>query len=150
MGACIGANAGSVGESPCPFRSSLSWESIIPDDPNPNDPVIIGGGMRPNNRFRMLCNFAGIPSKVSAETGEERPWVLRDLRKTCATYYDEHMPESSVEILGHSAGGITYRHYAHRSPMAFKAIMTFPQPTAFTALAKGFDDQCPCCRRQFV
>jgi len=48
---------------------------------------------------------------------------LKDLRKTCATYDDEHVPESSVEILGHSVGGITYRHYAHRAPLAFKAIM---------------------------
>ena len=78
------------------------------------------------------------------------PWVLKDLRKTCATYYDEHVPESSVEILGHSAGGVTYRHYAHRAPLAFKAIMAIPQPSAFSALAKGFDGQCPCCRRRFT
>ena len=57
--------------------------------------------------------------------------------KTCATYYDEHIPESSIEILGHAVGGITYRHYAHRAPLAFKAITTLPQPTAFSALAKG-------------
>src|SRR5436190_2493337 len=48
--------------------------------------------------------------------------------RTCATYYDEHVPESSIEILGHSVGGITYRHYAHRAPLAFKAIMTLPLP----------------------
>ena len=72
------------------------------------------------------------------------------LRKTSATYYDEHMPESSIEILGHSVGGITYRHYAHRAPLAFKAIMTLPQPSAFLALVKGFDHQCPCCRRPFA
>ena len=76
--------------------------------------------------------------------------MLKDLRKTCATYYDEHMPESSVEILGHSVGGITYRHYAHRAPLAFKAITTLPQPTAFSALAKGLDGKCPCCRRPFA
>jgi triacylglycerol esterase/lipase EstA (alpha/beta hydrolase family) len=72
------------------------------------------------------------------------------LRKTCATYYDEHVPESSVEILGHSVGGITYRHYAHRSPLAFRAITTLPQPTAFSALLKGNDGECPCCRRRFA
>ena len=44
----------------------------------------------------------------------------------------------------------TYRHYAHRAPLAFKAIMTIPQPSAFSALAKGFDGQCPCCRRRFT
>jgi hypothetical protein len=75
---------------------------------------------------------------------------LKDLRKTCATYYDAHVPESSVEILGHSVGGITYRHHAHRAPLAFKAIMTLPQPTAFAALARGFDGECPCCRRRFA
>ena len=51
-------------------------------------------------RFKTLENLA----KAS----------LEDLRKTCATFYDEHVPESSIEILGHSVGGITYRHYAHR------------------------------------
>jgi len=51
------------------------------------------------------------------ETGVEQPWHLKDLRKTCATYYDEHLPESSIEILGHSIGSVTYRHYAlRRSP----------------------------------
>src|ERR1700738_2960780 len=69
---------------------------------------------------------------------------------TCATYYDEHVPESSVEILGHSVGGVTYRHYAHRAPLAFKAIMTLPQPTAFSALIHGHDGECPCCRRRFA
>jgi hypothetical protein len=78
-----------------------------------------------------------------------QPWVLKDLRKTAATYYDEHMPESSIEILGHSVGGVTYQRYAHRDPLAFKAIMTLPQPTAFTALHHGFDGECPCCSRKF-
>ena len=76
--------------------------------------------------------------------------MLKDLRNTCETYYDEHVPESSVENLGHSTGGITYRHYAQRAPLAFLAIMTLPQPTAFTALAKGFDGQCARCRSEFV
>jgi hypothetical protein len=66
--------------------------------------------------------------------------VLKDRRKTCATYYDEHVPESSVEMLGHSAGGITYRHYAHRAPLAFRAILSLPQPSAFMTLARGFEN----------
>jgi hypothetical protein len=75
---------------------------------------------------------------------------LKDLRKTCATYHDEHVPESSVEILGHSVAGITYRHYAHRAPLAFRAIMTVPQQTAFQALVKGSGSECPCCRRRYA
>jgi len=71
--------------------------------------------------------------------------------KTCATYYDEHVPESSIEILGHALAGITYLQFAHRGPLAFKAIMTLPQPSAFSALVKGgYDRECPCCRRPFA
>jgi hypothetical protein len=46
--------------------------------------------------------------------------------------------------------GITYRHDAHRAPLAFKAIMTIPQPSAFLALIHGHDGECPCCRRPFA
>ena len=124
---------------------SLRTENTLPDAP-----VFLGGGSRPNVRFRELCDLAEIAAKTDSESGEQKPWVLKDLRKTCATYYDEHMPESSIEILGHSVGGVTYRHYAHRAPLAYKAITTIPQPSAFTALLKGFDGQCPCCRRSFA
>jgi hypothetical protein len=113
--------------------------SVLPTTQTPDGPVFLGGGARPNARFQQLCKLAGIRPKAHADTGKDEPWELKDLRKTCATYYDEHMPESSIEILGHSVGGITYRHYAHRAPLAFKAIMTLPQPMAFTSLAKGFD-----------
>ena len=124
-------------------------KSIMPAIPDPDAPVFRGGGARPNARFDVLCKLAGIKPKTNNETGSEEPWELKDLRKTCATYYDEHVPESSIEILGHSIGGITYRHYAHRAPLAFKAIMTIPQPTAFSAILNGYDGECPCCRRRF-
>ena len=125
-------------------------KSILPATLNPDAPVCLGGGSRPNARFEELCDLAKIKPKLDIESGREEPWELKDLRKTCATYYDEHMPESSIEILGHSVGGITYRHYAHRAPLAFKAITTIPQPSAFYSLVKGQDGQCPCCRRLFT
>ena len=75
--------------------------------------------------------------------------MLKNLRKFCATYYDAHMPESSIEILRHAVGGVTYRHYANCDPRAFKAILSLPQPTAFNSLVKGLDGECPCCRRRF-
>ena len=125
-------------------------KSVMPEQPRADEPVFLGGGARPNSRFQALCALAGIRPKADVGTGREEPWELKDLRKTCATYHDEHVPESSVEILGHSVGGITYRHYAHRAPLAFKAIMTLPQPTAFSALIKGNDGECPCCRRRFA
>ena len=40
-------------------------------------------------------------AKTDVDSGERKPWV------PCATYYDEHMLESSVEILGHAVGGVT-------------------------------------------
>ena len=125
-------------------------KSLMPKDPHPDDRVFLGGSSRPNFRFQQLCNLAGIRPKTDVETGEEKDWTLKDLRKTCATYYDQHVPESSIEILGHSLGGVTYRHYADRAPLAFKAIMTIPQPSAFSALVKGYDGECPCCRRRFA
>ncbi|MFK7820291.1 MAG: tyrosine-type recombinase/integrase [Planctomycetaceae bacterium] len=123
--------------------------SIAAGHQTPDDVVVAGGGARPNARFRQLCDLAAIGPKVNVETGNETKWNLKDLRKTCATHYDAHMPESSIEILGHSVGGVTYRHYAHRDPLAFKAIMTIPQPTAFLSLTRGFEGMCPCCRRKF-
>lgn len=122
----------------------MHLKNILPAEPKPDEPVVLGGSARPNARFQELCSLAGINPKKNAETGREDAWLLKDLRKTCATYYDEHVPESSIEILGHSVGGITYRHYAHRDPLAFKAIMTLPQPSAFRALVNGFDSECPC------
>jgi hypothetical protein len=55
-----------------------------------------------------------------------------------------------VKILGHSVGGFTDRHYAHRAPLAFRAIMTLPQPPAFTAILKGIEGECPGCRRRIA
>ena len=117
----------------------------------------LAGDSRPNERFRELCNLAEHQPKTNFETGEVEPWVLKDLRKTCATYHDEHVPESSIEILGHSVGGITYRHYAHRAPLAFKAIMTLPQPPAFlrwsmdlTANARVAEGRLPMHRKRSI
>ena len=128
---------------------SAHIRKLMPEDVDLDAPVFHGGGARPNSRFRELCDLAGIKPKTDVETGEQKPWLLKDLRKTCATFYDQHIPESSIEILGHSVGGVTYRHYAHRDPLAFKAIMTLPQPSAFLGLTRGIDGECPCCRRAF-
>ena len=64
-------------------------KSIMPDNPDPNSPVFLGGSSRPNLRFRTLCALADIKPKKDIETGEEKPWLLKDLRKTCATYYED-------------------------------------------------------------
>ena len=127
----------------------LHLKSLHPEQVDPDECVFQGGGSRPNKVFRELCTLAKIAPKRCIESGAETSWVLKDLRKTCATYYDEHLPESSVEILGHAPGGITYRHYAHRAPLAFRAILSLPQPSAFRTLANGFEGRCPCCRRSF-
>ena len=104
----------------------------------------------PMQRLSLSVSSLASIQMLDIETGQHVSWHLIDLRETCETYYDQHVPESSIEILGHAVGGITYRHYAHRDPLAFRAIMTIPQPSAFLSLVKGHDGECPCCRRAFV
>ena len=98
-------------------------KSIMPEKARPDEPVFHGGGARPNARFQELCGLAGIRPKADVGTGREEPWELKDLRKTCATYHDEHVPESSVEILGHSIGEMTYRRENRRFP---RRVPTLP------------------------
>jgi len=71
--------------------------SLKPEDSRPDAPVFLGGGARPNSRFQALCGLAGIKQRLDIVTGEEEPGELKDLRKTRATYYDEHVPEPSVD-----------------------------------------------------
>src|SRR5262249_33799933 len=125
-------------------------KSILPEIATPDGPVFLGGGARPNARFQELCALAGIRPRTNVETGVEEPWELKDLRKTSGTHHDAPPPRPSWDTRAHSAGAITPRHYAHRAPLAFKAIMTIPQPTAFSALIHGHDGECPCCRRRIV
>jgi hypothetical protein len=109
------------------FFRPMNWvahyhiQSIRPTSPLLSAPIFLGGGARPNARIQELCALAGIRPKSNIESVVDEPWELKDLRKTCATYYDEHVPESSIEILGHAVGGITYCHYAHWAPLAFQS-----------------------------
>ena len=45
-------------------HGAVRLKSIMPDSPDPNAPVCFGGGTRPNNRFRVLCDLAGIQPKT--------------------------------------------------------------------------------------
>jgi hypothetical protein len=81
-------------------------KSIMPEQPQADEPVFLGGGARPNSRFEALCQLASIQLKKDIETGDEKHRELKDLRKTCATYYDEHMPESSID-----PGTLRRRHH---------------------------------------
>lgn len=55
-------------------------KSIMPDTPDPDASVFLGGSTRPNKRFRILCRLSGIGPKSTVGSGEEQPWVLKDLR----------------------------------------------------------------------
>lgn len=59
----------------------------MPADPDPNEPVLLGGSARPDEWFRRLFAFAGVRPKIDVESGEERPWLL----KTCERHAQPNM-----------------------------------------------------------
>jgi hypothetical protein len=89
----------------------------------------------------MLESTNAIGSRACRDNDTLAACVCR-LRRKGFLSTGEIEPELSVEILGHAVGGITCRHYAHRAPLALKAIMILPHPTAFAALVKGCDGEC--------
>lgn len=121
---------------------SMHLRAIAPKEPDPEQPVLDGaGGSRPCKRFQELVQLAGIQPKVTLEDRKGMKWNLKDLRKTCATRYEKHMPGTASVILGHAIGArdgtraaVTFKHYANVSPLEFLAITTLPVPTAFTAI----------------
>ena len=77
-----------------------------------------------------LCELAGIKPRKNIETGKEEPWELKDHRKTCATYHDEHI----LEVVGRGSSAIRSAasptgttHYAR--PLAFKGDSMSLPPT---------------------
>jgi hypothetical protein len=80
--------------------------SLMPED-HRRRPGLPRGGARPNAFFQALCGLAGIKPRLDIETGEEEPWELKDLRKTCATFYDEHVPR----VVGGDSGPFGRRDY---------------------------------------
>ncbi len=86
------------------------------------------GGTDPNERFRGLVEAAGLPAKLDAQTGQRVPYVLKDLRKTCATAYGGR---DARLILGHADGTITDKHYANRLPEVLAAVKRVKYPRAF-------------------
>jgi hypothetical protein len=86
------------------------------------------GGTDPNERFRQLVAAAGLPAKIDPITSRPVRYVLKDLRKTCATAYGA---ERARLILGHTDGTITERHYANRLPEVLRAVKEIRVPRAF-------------------
>lgn len=125
---------------------NLHLASIRPADGVGNSPDVFAsaGGSRPCERFQELVALAKIENKLDFVTGAESKWTLKDLRKTCATWHEQHIPGSASAILGHAIGRgdgraqVTYRHYANLSPLEFRAITSFPYPAAFRSI---WDDQ---------
>jgi hypothetical protein len=38
-------------------------KSMLPENPHPNESVVLGGTARPNARFQELCTLGGIKAK---------------------------------------------------------------------------------------
>jgi hypothetical protein len=92
--------------------------------------AIIGraGGTDPNERFRELVCEAGLSAKIDPETGQRINYVLKDLRKTAATYYGDR---DAGLILGHVPDSITARHYENPLPRIVRAVKRVKYPRAF-------------------
>jgi integrase len=108
------AKTGKAFHQPMSRAVHAHLKAIVSENPRPEVEVFLGGGAPPNGRFQEFRALAGIRPKTNIETGIDEPWELKGLRKTCATYYDEHVPKSSVELLGHSVGRITWTQRNHR------------------------------------
>ena len=80
--------------------------SIRPDDSRPDSQDFLGGGASLNVRVPSHCKLAGIKPSLEIMTCEEETRVSKVLRLTCETD-DQHVPASSVEVIGHSEGGNT-------------------------------------------
>ena len=87
-----------------PFPVGRYWRSALvvffnygstpgPSGSRPRPTSRSSGGTCRDARFQELCELAGLPQRTNVETGKPEPWELKDLCKTCATYYDEHVPE---------------------------------------------------------
>ena len=67
-------------------------KSLMPDKPDPDSPVSLGGGARPNTRFRTLCDPAEIGPKTNLATGEMTPWVEPAVTQTADSEGDCSTP----------------------------------------------------------
>ena len=108
-------------------------DAVRPAHVDPEAPVIGRSAARgrPCDVLRRLIAWAKVPPKLDVETGRAMPWVLKDLRKTCATSHGE---EVARLVLGHSAGTITGKHYASSLPRLVEAFRQFAQPAAFRTI----------------
>jgi hypothetical protein len=59
-------------------------KSIRPIEAQPEQPVFDCGSS--NTQFQLLCRLTGVKPKQDVENDKEKPWVLKDRRKTCVTY----------------------------------------------------------------
>lgn len=115
--------------------SRAHLDAIRPAKVDPDAPVMgLAGGGKPAERFQELCRLAKLAEKWDPELQRPAPWVLKDLRKTCATVHDANLPGAARMVLGHSAGTITERHYANELPVLVRALSTLPQPAAFRSI----------------
>jgi hypothetical protein len=91
-----------------------------------------------------MCRPGRLPSRTRATMATSSLAWTGKVRQLLA-------PASSAALTrGSRPGGASHRHYAHRTPLAFKALMTIPKPTAFSALIHGHDGECVCRWRPFA
>ncbi len=74
-------------------------KSVVPADPQPNEPVLVGGSARPNHRFVQLCALAGIRPKISGPQEPAADFVIQGPA--------EHGVPGLVNLFGIESPGLT-------------------------------------------
>lgn len=84
-----------------------------------------------------LSTFHTTFHKLQAEVNIKNHFGLKHLRQTHATVLWEHSPHAAQLSLGHTAIGVTQRHYVQSTGIVARAVNDLPQPAAFTATVNG-------------
>ena len=95
---------------------------------------------------RILARIArGSKQWIQAAGNRATTWKMGNKLRRGRVAANSAWQASAVTAPDTNCGGT-----GRGTELAFQAIMTLPQPTAFLSLLRGYERECPCCRRRFA
>jgi len=82
-------------------------------------------------QWQAIVDAAGVRPKKSLDGSEDDEYSLKHLRKTCATWHQQHSPGVAPLILGHAKRSVSDEHYVAAEGQILRAVLGLPQPEAF-------------------